>query len=144
MELKHKVVLLVDDEEAVRKTVRTFLESLGVYVLETDSAPMAAKFAMNSPLNIDLLLTDVLLPHINGRDLANRICMYRPDIKVLFISGYPGEVLAHHGLCPSNADLLIKPFTRRELSDKVEEVLQAAPNWRSSLLPVNGAIVDAA
>lgn len=136
MEFRNKIVLLVDDEEAVRTTVRAYLESLGVFVLEADGAPKAAKLARNSPLNIDLLLTDVLLPYINGRDLANKVCIGRPDIKVLFISGYPLEVLHSHGLCPTRAELLLKPFTRGELAMKVAQVLESGPIWKSISVPV--------
>lgn len=131
MELNRKIVLLVDDEENVRRTVKAFLESFGTYVLEAEGAAQATKLAHSTPLQIDLLVTDVLLPYVNGRDLANRVCAARPEIKVLFISGYPLEVLESHGLCPSRAELLLKPFTRRELSDKVSQVLETAPLWRN-------------
>lgn len=131
MELRRRIVLLVDDEDAVRHVIRSYLESLGIYVLEADSAAMASRLAMHSPLNIDLLITDILLPRTNGRDLANRVSMYRPDIKVLFISGYPIEVLNHHGLCPSRAELLPKPFTRQELEAKVLLVMENSPKWKS-------------
>lgn len=131
VELKRRIVLLVDDEENVRRTVRAFLESFGVYVLESDGAAQATRLAQTTPLQIDLLITDVLLPYVNGRDLANRVCALRPDIKVLFISGYPLEVLESHGLCPSRAELLLKPFTRRALSEKVAQVLENAPLWKS-------------
>jgi two-component system, cell cycle sensor histidine kinase and response regulator CckA len=144
MELKRKAVLLVDDEEPVRRTVRLYLESLGVHVLEADGGPMALKLAINSPLRIAMLLTDVLLPYMNGRDLANKVAMYRPDIKVLFISGYPSEVLSHHGLCPTRAELLLKPFSRQELSEKVKSVMGAESDWKSLTMAGDGSVAGAA
>jgi DNA-binding response OmpR family regulator len=130
MELKNRIVLLVDDDEAVRKLVQAYLESFGAYVLVAESAAAATRLMASSPLHVDLLLTDVLLPYVNGRDLANRICMQRPDIKVLFISGYPIEVLESHGLCPSRAELLPKPFGKKELAAKVRMVLEDGVPWR--------------
>jgi two-component system cell cycle sensor histidine kinase/response regulator CckA len=135
MDLKRKIVLLVDDEEGVRDIVRAYLESLGVFVLEADGAPAAARLSQASPLRIDLLITDVLLPYINGRDLANRVMMTRPDIKVLFISGYSIEVLESHGLCPPKADLLLKPFSKADLALKVVEVLERGEIWKSISSP---------
>lgn len=139
LDLQRKIVLVVDDEENVRKTVRGFLESFGAYVMEADGAPMGVKLAYATPLKIDLLITDVLLPYINGRDLANRVSMCRPDIRVLFISGYPLEVLESHGLCPSNADLLLKPFTRLELGERVSDILAKGPAWKT-LVPSSGGM----
>ena len=139
-DLHRRIVLVVDDEETVRKTVKGFLESLGAYVLEAEDAPTAAKIAKGSPLKIDLLVSDVLLPYINGRDLANRISLSRPDIKVLFISGYPLEVLQSHGLCPTTAELLLKPFTRQELGEKVESILRSGTSWTSQVHSSGGTL----
>ena len=139
-ELNRRIVLVVDDEEPVRKTVKGFLESFGAYVLEAEDAPTAAKLAKSSPLKIDLLISDVLLPYINGRELANRISISRPDIKVLFISGYPLEVLQSHGLCPTTAELLLKPFTRLELGEKVESILRSGNSWKEQVLSGDGTL----
>jgi two-component system, cell cycle sensor histidine kinase and response regulator CckA len=144
MDLKRKIVLVVDDEALVRKTVRGFLESLGVYVLEAEDAPMAVKLATETPLSLDLLITDVLLPYVNGRDLANKVCLHRPDLKVLFISGYPIEVLESHSLCPSQADLLLKPFSRLELAGKVTQVLERGASWKDLSLASGNPVADAA
>lgn len=105
---------------------------------------MAVKLAMETPLNLDLLITDVLLPYVNGRDLANKVCLHRPDLKVLFISGYPIEVLESHSLCPPRADLLLKPFSRLELAGKVTQVLERGTSWKD-LAPAGGnPMADAA
>jgi CheY-like chemotaxis protein len=127
IDLNRKIVLLVDDDANVRRMVRDQLESFGVHVLEADEAPKAVKLAMDTPLKLDLLVTDVLLPFINGRDLAERICASRPDLKALFISGYPLEVLESHGLCPSRAQLLLKPFSRLALGEKISDILSSGP-----------------
>lgn len=138
--MKKRTVLLVDDEKPVRGVIREFLESMGILVLEADGAAMATQYALNSPLHFDLLITDVLLPRTNGRDLANRISMVRPDIKVLFISGFPIEVLNHHGLCPTRAELLAKPFTRNELETQVRRVMEHGPNWKSIAVSSDGSL----
>lgn len=142
MELRKRIVMLVDDEDSVRGVIRGYLESLGIYVLEAGNATMAIRLAMNSPLSIDLLITDILLPRTNGRDLANRVCMHRPDIKVLFISGYPMDVLKHHGLCPSHAELLPKPFTQVELEEKVRQAMENGPIWKSISMAKTGSGPD--
>lgn len=98
---------------------------------------MAVKLASETPLHLDLLITDVLLPYVNGRDLANKVCQCRPNLKVLFISGYPIEVLESHSLCPSQADLLLKPFSRLELAGKVAQVLERGSAWKD-LVPTGG------
>lgn len=139
-EMHRRVALVVDDEEGVRKTVKGFLENLGVFVLEAEDAHTATKLAKGSPLKLDLLISDVLLPYVNGRDLANRISLYRPAIKVLFISGYPLEVLQSHGLCPSHVDLLLKPFSPSELEAKVADIFRNGVPWKTRLLSSDGAL----
>lgn len=138
--LHRRAALVVDDEEIVRKTVKGFLETFGVDVVEAEDAPMAVKLAKENPDKLDLLITDVLLPYINGRDLANRISISRPGIKVLFISGYPLDVLQSHGLCPANVDLLLKPFTRMELGEKVDEILRRGDSWRAQAQDRGGTL----
>lgn len=139
-ELNRRTVLVVDDEEAVRMTVKGFLETLGVYVLEAGDAPTATSLAKSTPLKLDLLITDVLLPYVNGRELANRISMSRPDIKVLFISGYPLDVLRSHGLCPSNVDLLLKPFRFAQLEAKVADLFRNGVPWRMQAVSGDGTL----
>ncbi len=138
--MNRRIVLVVDDEEGVRKTVKGFLETLGVYVLEAEDANTATKLAKSSPLKLDLLISDVLLPYVNGRDLANRISLCRPDIKMLFISGYPLEVLQSHGLCPSHVDLLLKPFSPSELEAKVLDIFLNGLPWRMQMLSSDGTL----
>ena len=138
--MNRRIVLVVDDEEGVRKTVKGFLETLGVYVLEAEDAKTATKLAKSSPLKLDLLISDVLLPYVNGRDLANRISLCRPDIKMLFISGYPLEVLQSHGLCPSHVDLLLKPFSPSELEAKVLDIFLNGLPWRMQMLSSDGTL----
>lgn len=132
---KHKTVLLVDDEEGVRKIARIFLESLGVYVLEAKDAAEALRLAVKCPLHFDLLITDILLSRMNGRDLANRICVHRPDIKVLFISGHPPEALMFHGLCPTQAEFLQKPFDKQNFERKVGHMLEHGARWKAMSSP---------
>jgi DNA-binding response OmpR family regulator len=138
--MHRRIALVVDDEEGVRKTVKGFLETMGVYVLEAEDAPTATKLAKGSPLKLDLLISDVLLPYVNGRDLANRISLSRPDIKVLFISGYPLDVLQSHGLCPSHVDLLLKPFSPAELEAKVVDIIRNGMPWRTRMLSGDGTL----
>jgi two-component system cell cycle sensor histidine kinase/response regulator CckA len=123
-----ETVLLVEDEEIVRILIRDTLRLKGYRVLEaTDTIEALQLFAEHTG-TIHLLVTDVIMPGMNGQELVERLMSLHPHMQVLFISGHPGEALARHGLVKSNTAFLQKPFTPDILARKVRTVLDAAPS----------------
>jgi two-component system cell cycle sensor histidine kinase/response regulator CckA len=120
-----ETILLVEDEPGVRQLVREMLHQLGYTILEAGGGAEALRIFAQHEGAIDLLLTDVIMPQMSGRDLAERLCTLRPALKVLYISGYTDDMLAHHGVLEPNVYLLPKPFAPDELAKKLREVLDA-------------------
>lgn len=118
-----ETLLLVEDEDLVRTLVRDVLGQRGYRVLDADSGERALEIAGDYEGRIDLLVTDVVMPKMSGRDLAEALVLLRPEIKVLYLSGYTGQVVFDHGVLASSADFLEKPFTPQTLACKVREVL---------------------
>ncbi len=121
-----ETVLLVEDEDSVRSTVRLGLEACGYSVLEARSPGEALLMAERHPGPVDLILTDVVMPMMGGRELVERLRKIRPDAAVLFMSGYTDNIIAHHGVLEPGVAFLQKPFTRDVLARKVREALLAA------------------
>ncbi len=99
------------------------LEKNGYAVLPAESPAKALEIARSTSGPIHLLVTDVILPSMNGRALAERLATVRPDVKVLFVSGYTEDVIAHHGELDAGTNFLEKPYTHETLCGKVREVL---------------------
>ena len=118
-----ETVLLVEDEEMVRGLAKRMLEKHGYRVIEMDSAEHAESWVEKHDDAIDLLLTDVVMPGMNGRDLYERLIGKRPGLRALFVSGYTENVIAHHGVLDEGTEFLQKPFTIESLTRKVREVL---------------------
>ena len=118
------VILVVDDDAAVRATTIMQLTRLGYAVHEADDAPTALQI-IESPARIDLLFTDVIMPDMNGKELAIQARLKRPDLPILFASGFPGT--APDGGIAFDADdvLLRKPYRKQELARAVRKVLAA-------------------
>jgi len=121
-----ETVLLVEDAHALRELARELLEAGGYTVLEAANGADAISLAEKHPGPIHLLLSDVVMPGMNGPELAGKIIGARPDTKVLYMSGYTGDALPVQELLNSGAALLHKPFTGLSLATKVREVLAAA------------------
>jgi two-component system cell cycle sensor histidine kinase/response regulator CckA len=115
-------ILLVEDEEGVRKFVRSMLEKNGYTVLEALDPDQALSLLATAE-RIDLLLTDVIMPRMNGPELADRVCLLRPGLKVLFMSGYTDRTIRLQDRLSDEAQFIQKPFTPRLLANKVREVL---------------------
>jgi PAS domain S-box-containing protein len=122
-----ETVLLVEDEANLRYLARQYLEKQGYKVIEAADGAVAMQIAVAHDKMIHLLLTDVIMPGMNGRELAQRICEIRPNVKVLYMSGYTENVIGHDGMLDAGVSLLQKPFTLRDLKSKVREVLDATP-----------------
>jgi len=119
-----ETILVVEDHEAVRSLIVGTLELSGFQVLQAGDGPSALSLAGEFPGNIDLLLTDVIMPGMNGRQVTEHLTALRPGLKVLFISGYSGELIAHRGVLDAGLDYLPKPFTPEALVAKVRQMLE--------------------
>ena len=122
------MILLVEDAEPLRKLAQAFLESNGFRVLSAQSGEAALEIAGRHSGPFDLLLTDVVMPGMNGRVLAERLSMRQPGLKVLFMSGYTDSFIAGHGVLQMGTNLLHKPFTEEIFIAKVREVLDSGKN----------------
>jgi CheY-like chemotaxis protein len=118
-----ETVLLVEDEESVRQLVRETLEGKGYRVLEAGNGEAGLKAAARHDGRIDLVITDVVMPQLGGRELAQKLVASRPKIKVLYLSGYTEDAIVSEGTIESGKAFLQKPFTLQSLARKVREVL---------------------
>ena len=100
-----------------------FLEPTGYTVLAAENGQEALELSRLYKENIDLLLTDVIMPGMNGQELADILSKKRPDIKVVFMSGYTDDVIAHHGIADKDIHFIQKPITLSSLAKKLREVL---------------------
>jgi DNA-binding response OmpR family regulator len=118
-----KTILLVEDDAQLRKLACMVLEREGFEVLVASGPGEAFALAREGTRSIDLILTDVVLPHMNGRDLVDCVRAARPDIKVVFMSGFGNDVIARHGVLDPAVEFLQKPMTPTVLVAKVRAVL---------------------
>jgi PAS domain S-box-containing protein len=118
-----ETILVVEDEKAVRELTVRILQQLGYTILTACSGAEALEISRSHDGHIDLLLTDVVMPNMSGRQLADHLQGTRPDTKVLFLSGYTENTVVHHGVLDAGVDFLPKPFSRENLSKKLREVL---------------------
>jgi CheY-like chemotaxis protein len=118
-----ETVLLVEDEPALRALTKRVLSSAGYTVIDAGNGDeaLAALAAFEGP--VDLMLTDVVMPGMNGRDLATRVIALRPAIKVLFASGYTDDAIFRHGVLDDGSRFISKPYAPAELRRKVREAL---------------------
>jgi PAS domain S-box-containing protein len=122
-----ETILLVEDEANLRYLARQYLEKQGYKVIEAADGAVAMQIAVAHEGVIHLLLTDVIMPGMNGRELAQRISEIRPNAKVLYMSGYTENVIGQDGTLDAGVRLLQKPFNLRDLKSKVREVIDATP-----------------
>jgi CheY-like chemotaxis protein len=125
-----ETILVVEDHEGVRGLIVGTLELCGFQVLQAADGQGALRQAAQHAGTIDLLLTDVIMPGMNGKEVADQLAVLRPGIKVLFISGYSGELIAHRGVLDASVDYLPKPFTPDTLAAKVREMLGSEDRTR--------------
>jgi PAS domain S-box-containing protein len=121
-----ETILVVEDHDDVRQMIIASLESCGYHVLQAPHGRAALTLAEGYPGTIDLLVTDVIMPGMTGKEVADRLKPLLPEMKVLYISGYSGEVIAHRGVLDASVAYLPKPFTPATLAAKVREVLGPA------------------
>ena len=121
-----ETVLLAEDEPSIRRLVSDTLLALGYRLLEAANGEEALHVAKKYPETIDLLLTDVIMPGMNGRELAEEISALKPGLSVVFMSGYTDDILSRHGVCEHGFNYISKPLVLTELACKLREVLDAA------------------
>jgi two-component system cell cycle sensor histidine kinase/response regulator CckA len=118
-----ETILLVEDEPSLLELNKLMLETQGYLVLAAGTPGEALRLAAEYDGEIHLLLTDVVMPEMNGRDLAGEMLCLSPHLECLFTSGYTANVIAHHGVLDEGVHFIQKPFSRRDLAVKVRKVL---------------------
>ena len=118
-----ETILLVEDESGVRAFIKTVLQRFGYQVIEAESAEAALTLLGNLTRPLHLLLTDVVLPGVDGRELAVRVTRERPHVRVLYMSGYTGRLRTAHGFIEPGVQLLEKPFTAQALLARTRQIL---------------------
>jgi len=118
-----KTVLLVEDEDFVRNVTREVLELSGYHVLEAIDANDGLELYRQNIDIVDLLLTDVVMPGMSGREFANQLLALRPDLKIIFMSGYTDNAIVRESFSDPHFNYLQKPFTLDALTDKMHQVL---------------------
>ncbi len=118
-----ETILLVEDEVTLLSMMSTMLQKLGYTVLATNSPSDACNVAANHEGNIDLLLSDVIMPEMNGRDLAEQLLRNHPGMQCLFMSGYTADIITHQGMLQDGLNFIQKPFSTRELAEIVRNTL---------------------
>lgn len=121
-----ETILLVEDEEKILKMTTAMLERLGYRVIVAGTPDDAMELARSVSCDIHLLMTDVIMPRMNGRQLAQHLQSNHPNLRVLFMSGYTENIIAHHGVLEEGVNYIQKPFKKNELSIKLREVLDAS------------------
>jgi signal transduction histidine kinase/CheY-like chemotaxis protein len=139
-----ETILLVEDEPSVRRLGLQYLERQGYTVLEAADGAAAIRVANSYPGPIHLLLTDVIMPGMNGRELAQRISTLRPEIKVLYMSGYTENAIGHDGILDTSITLLHKPFALPALKNKVREALASEAVLPQVIVPARTSAPDKA
>ena len=122
-----ETILFVEDEQSVRELVRDYLVAAGYCMLEASDGTQALKVAAAHPGPIHMLITDVVMPHLSGPELATKLTAQRPNLRVLFISGYTDDTVFRHGVLEGGVAFLQKPFNLKALSQKIREVLTDEP-----------------
>ncbi len=120
-----ETILLVEDDPGILTICKSMIECLGYRVLAAARPNEAIQRAESTPGDIQLLITDVVLPEMNGRALAQILLARQPHLKILFMSGYTADVIAHHGVLEDDIRLLCKPFTLNKLGNTIREVLDS-------------------
>ena len=116
-------ILLVEDEASVKELTKRMLEQQGYEVIATTSPNKAISLAKDFTGKIHLMIVDVVMPEMTGRELSKNLQSLRPDLKLLLMSGYTADVIAHHGILDENIHFIQKPFSSKKLAGKIQEAL---------------------
>jgi DNA-binding NtrC family response regulator len=129
----HETILLVEDEEGILRMITEVLELRGYTVVAVENPFEAIRVARENAGEINLLITDVIMPEMNGRELAKTLDAIIPDLRTLFMSGYTDDVIAKHGVLDAETHFIHKPFTAKSLIGKVRQVLRQQAKQLSRL-----------
>lgn len=119
----YETILLVEDDIPILEMTKMMLQKMGYTVIAAETPQKAVKLAIEHKGKIDLLMSDVVMPLMNGRELTMKITSLYPNIKCLFMSGYTADVIAHHGILDKGVNFIQKPFSFKELSLKVKKLI---------------------
>ncbi len=119
----HEVILLIEDDPMILEATTYILEDLGYEVIGTQNPDEAIETMEKNSSGIDLVLTDVIMPRMNGRELADRLKSIDPDLNLLYMSGYTSDIIAQHGFLNKDTKLISKPFTRVEIDNAIRSIL---------------------
>ena len=119
----NETILICEDDNAVRELTKQTLKEAGYTVITAEEGQKALQLAGETTGRIDLLITDVIMPEMNGKKLSDTLTKSRPEIRTLFVSGYTSNVIAHHGVLEENVEFLEKPYSRQQLLERIREVL---------------------
>ena len=123
-----EMILLVEDEEDLLRVTTRMLEHLGYVILAAAGPKEAIRLAQGQGHEIRLLMTDVIMPEMSGRDLADHLSGLYPNLKCLFMSGYTANAVSHHGILDKGLEFIHKPFSKQELSAKIRKILDGDKN----------------
>jgi CheY-like chemotaxis protein len=118
-----ETILIVEDDDGVRALTRLIVQGSGYMVLESHDGVEAVRLAEEHGGRIDLLMTDVVMPKMNGREVAGRVLELHPEVKVLFLSGYTDDAVVRHGILHETVNFLQKPFSPSSLAMKIRTIL---------------------
>ncbi len=118
-----KLVMVVDDESLIDSLMEQQVRKAGYEAISFTEAEKALEYFVNNPERVHLAVVDVIMPGMNGKELYDLLKRGRPELRALFMSGYPGEVIGRHGILDEGIDFLKKPFTPADLSRKIRGVL---------------------
>jgi two-component system, cell cycle sensor histidine kinase and response regulator CckA len=120
----NETIFLVEDEPAILQMTTMMLTRLGYTVVAAATPGKAIDKALEYRGQIDLLMTDVVMPEMNGRELAGNLLSHYPDLKRLFMFGYTTDIIAHHGVLDEGVHFIQKPFSMKDLGEKLRETLE--------------------
>ena len=118
-----EIILIVEDEVSILKLAKRILQNLGFNPITAESPGKALSLVNDRTVAIDLLITDVVMPEMNGKELSQQLCKIYPGLKTLFMSGYTANVIAHRGILDEDVNFIQKPFSTRELATKIHGIL---------------------
>ncbi len=123
LEMGKETILLVEDEKAILSLTSSILEGLGYQVITCEDPQDALKTAFEYPEGIDLLITDVIMPKLNGREVVDMLLPFYPGLSYLYMSGYTADIISDQGILDEDANFIQKPFTPKRLAQKVRSIL---------------------
>ena len=124
-------VLIVEDDPVLLSMTTDMLEQMGYTVITALDPEQAIRLCIDAGIKIDMIITDIIMPNMNGKQMVEQIIQVRPDIRVLYISGYTSDIIAQKGVLDKGMHFLMKPFNMRTLSEKVKEILCGASQQKN-------------